>query len=83
MKYFRTLATVVLLASSSVALQAQDRTLAKANVPFAFTAENVTLPAGTYRVSTLPPYNSIRIESADGRRSVMIPTIVAQHSQES
>jgi hypothetical protein len=82
MKILRNLITVVLMASASVAVQAQDRSVLKANVPFAFTVENVDLPAGTYTVSTLPPYNMIKLESADGRNVAMIPVILATKSED-
>jgi hypothetical protein len=81
MKIFRNLITVVLLASASIAVQAQDRAIIKANVPFAFTVEDVELPAGTYTVSTLPPYNSIMLQSADGRHSAIIRATQATNLQ--
>jgi hypothetical protein len=84
MKNVRILITTVLLvATVSISARAQERQLLTATVPFAFTAENSSLPAGTYSVSTLPPYNMIKVQSADGRKVVMIPTIPSPTSAES
>ena len=52
MKYVRTMiTTVLLLAAASVVVQAQERPILRATVPFAFTVENTALPAGTYTVT--------------------------------
>jgi len=84
MKYVRTLITsVLLLAAVSVAMQAQERPLLTATVPFAFTVENSDLPAGTYTVSILPPYNMIKVQSADGRKVAWIAAIPSLKSEES
>ncbi len=73
MKNARILITaVLLLVAASVHVQAQDRLLFKATIPFAFTVENSSLPAGLYTVSTLPPYNMIKVQSVDGRKVAMI-----------
>jgi hypothetical protein len=72
MKIFRILITVMLLASGSVAARAQNRVLFKANIPFAFTVENVELPAGSYTISSLAPDKLILLQSADGRHSVVV-----------
>lgn len=87
MKNARTLLTiVVLLAAVSVCAQAQERSLAKANIPFAFTVENVNLPAGTYTISVLPPYNMIKMQSERGGNVAMaqvIPTPARAESSQS
>src|SRR5579864_4898748 len=71
------IATALLLAAVSVYVQAQERQLLTATVPFAFTVENSNLPAGAYTVSTLPPYNMIKVQSADGRKVAMIFSIAS------
>ncbi|MGA7928705.1 MAG: hypothetical protein WCA20_22255 [Candidatus Sulfotelmatobacter sp.] len=77
------IATALLFAAVSVYVQAQERQLLTATIPFAFTVENSNLPAGTYTISTLPPYNMMKVQSADGRKVVMIPTIPSPTSAES
>lgn len=69
------IATALLFAAVSAYVQAQERPLLTATIPFAFTAENSNLPAGVYTVSTLPPYNRLKVQSADGRKVAMIPAI--------
>ncbi len=80
MKFVHTMITsVLLLAAASVTLQAQERPILRATVPFAFTVENTTLPAGTYIVSILSPHNMmIKVQSADGRKAVLIAAIPAR-----
>ena len=77
MKYVRTMiTTVLLLAAASVVVQAQERPILRATVPFAFTVENTALPVGTYTVYVLAPYTmTIKVQSADGRKAVMIAAI--------
>jgi hypothetical protein len=72
MKIFRILITVTLLASASFAAQAQNRALIKANIPFAFTVENVELPAGDYTIFSLTPDKLILLQSADGRHTAIV-----------
>jgi hypothetical protein len=83
MKNIRILITTLLVAAVSVSVHAQQRQLLTVTVPFAFTAENSNLPAGTYTVSTLPPYNMIKVQSADGQKVAMIPAIPSPTSAES
>ena len=33
------------------------------------------MPAGVYTVSTFPPYNMLKVQSADGRKVAMFPAI--------
>ena len=81
MKLIRTLSTIVLLlAALSFYLQAEERPLLTATVPFAFDVANVNLPAGSYTVSILPPYNTIKVQSADGRKAATISAIPSQKS---
>jgi hypothetical protein len=77
------IATALLLAAVSVYVQAQERPLLTATIPFAFTVENSNLPAGDYTISTLPPYNMIKVQSVDGRKVAMIPAIPSPTSAES
>jgi hypothetical protein len=83
MKNVRILITTVLLSAVSVYVQAQERPLLTATVPFTFTVENSNLPAGAYTVSILPPYNMIKVQSADGRKATMISAIPSRKSGES
>ena len=82
MKNARILITTVLLLSAvSVYVQAQERPILTATVPFAFTLENTDLPAGTYTVSILSPYNMIKVQSADGRKVAWIAVIPSLKSE--
>jgi hypothetical protein len=83
MKNVRILIATVLLSAVSVYVQAQERPLLTATVPFTFTVENRNLPAGAYTVSILPPYNMIKVQSADGRKATMISAIPSRKSGES
>ena len=84
MKYLRTMiTTVLLLAAGSVAVKAQERPILTATVPFAFTLESTDLPAGTYTVSILSPFNMIKMQSADGRKVAWIGVIPSMKSEES
>jgi len=78
MKHIRTLSTIVLLLTAlSFYLQAEERPLLTATVPFAFVVANVNLPPGSYTVSILPP-NMIKVRSADGRKVATITAIPSQ-----
>ena len=84
MKYLRTMTTTVLLLAAVSVAAAQERPILTATVPFAFTLENTDLPAGTYTVSILYPYTMlIKVQSADGRKAVMITAIPSLKSEES
>jgi len=84
MKRIHTLTTIVLpLTALSFYLQAQERPLLTATVPFAFGVANVSLPAGSYTVSILPPYNMIQVQSADGLKVATITAIPSQRSANS
>jgi hypothetical protein len=49
------------------------------HVPFAFSVDNVTLPAGDYRVHPLSGFdhNVVEIRSVDGRHSALVVTSAA------
>lgn len=83
MKYVRIMiTTVLLLAAASVVVQAQERPILRATVPFAFAVENTVLPAGTYTVYVLAPYTmTIKVQSTDGRKAVMIAAIPTRESK--
>ena len=84
MKTSRTLiAVVVLLAAVSAFAQSAGRAIAKANVPFAFTVEDVTLPAGTYTLSMMPPYNLLKVQSEEGGRVATAFAIPTPHTNAS
>jgi hypothetical protein len=51
MKLMRMLAVIGLLASSSLAYGQDERPVMTVNVPFAFRAAGVSLPAGHYKIS--------------------------------
>jgi hypothetical protein len=82
MKKARTLVvTPLLLFAVSICTHAQDHPLVKANIPFAFDVRNATLPDGTYYVTGLGLFeNAIKVQSVDGRKSVIVmaPGIVEQ-----
>jgi hypothetical protein len=83
MKHIRTLSTIVLLLTAlsfSFYLQAEERPLLTASVPFTFVVANVNLPAGSYTVSILPPYNMIKVQSTDGRKVAATSAIPSQKS---
>ena len=53
---------------------APSQRLMKVNVPFAFSVEDHSLPAGEYLVLTVTPERSIRITSTDGKHSAIVNT---------
>ena len=73
MKSTRTLITIVLLFTAvSLFAQTENRQLMKVNIPFNFTVDNQTLPAGQYYVLSVTPERSIRLASTDGKHSAMV-----------
>jgi hypothetical protein len=73
MKSARTLITICLLFTAvSLFAQTENRPLMKVNVPFAFTVDNQTLPAGQYYVVSVTPERAIRLSSADGKHSATV-----------
>jgi hypothetical protein len=81
--FLSVLAAAVLLTLGSVGAQAQERHILRASVPFAFTVENVSLPAGTYTFSILTPFNVIQMENADGRQVAMVPARASRSLEQS
>jgi len=76
MKSARTLITICLLfTAATLFAQTESNRLMKVNVPFAFSAEDHSLPAGEYLVLTVTPERSIRIVSADGKHSAIVNTL--------
>lgn len=76
MKTTRILITICLLFNTA-ALVAQTETqrLMKVNIPFAFSVEDHSLPAGEYLVFTVTAERSIRIVNADGKHSAVVNTL--------
>ena len=74
--------TLCLLAVGGVVANAQIDTLTQiqANVPFAFSVGDTTLPAGKYQIRT--PYDNVpsvlELQSANGRTRVLFETVDAQ-----
>lgn len=76
MKSARTLITICLLfTAATLFAQTESRRLMKVNIPFAFSAENHSLPEGEYLVLTVTPERSIRIVSADGKHTAIVNTL--------
>lgn len=73
------LATALIAAATPSAARAEERIIA--NVPFAFVAGEVRLPAGEYIFRVVSDDLSVwEVTSPDGRRSAMISTIPATSS---
>jgi hypothetical protein len=73
MKNARTLITLCLLfTAATLFAQTENHTLMKVNIPFAFSVEDRSLPAGEYFVFTVTPERSIRIASIDGKQSAIV-----------
>ena len=73
------IALMVLVGSLAVSAKAQSLSSGRlvANIPFAFSAGNQTLPAGDYIVRCVNPASDqtvMQITSKDGRNSVMLQT---------
>ena len=76
MKSARTLITICLLfTAATLFAQTEGQRLMKVNIPFAFSVEDHSLPAGEYLVLTVTPERSIRIVSADGKHSAIVNTL--------
>jgi hypothetical protein len=73
MKSARTLITICLLfTAATLFAQIESRPLMKVNIPFSFTVDNQTLPAGVYFVLSVTPERSIRLTSADSKHSTIV-----------
>ena len=76
MKSARTLITICLLFTAATLIaQTESQRLMKVSIPFAFSVEDHSLPAGEYLVLTVTPERSIRIVSADGKHSAIVSTL--------
>ena len=73
MKTARTLITIcLLLTAATLFAQTENRPLMKVNIPFSFSADNHTLAAGQYLVTTVTPERTIALVSADGKHTTII-----------
>jgi len=73
MKSARTLITICLLfTAATLFAQTENRQLMKVSIPFSFTVDSQTLPAGQYYVLSVTPERSIRLSSADGKHSATV-----------
>ncbi|HEU4933488.1 MAG TPA: hypothetical protein VFT48_15495 [Pyrinomonadaceae bacterium] len=71
------LAMIILATALSAGAQAQTTQRVIANIPFAFTANNKTLPAGKYTITVLNPSSdrkALQIRSMNGRYSAIVLT---------
>jgi hypothetical protein len=76
MKIVRTLITISLLfAAATLFAQTENHRLMTAKVPFSFSVQNRSLPAGEYTIFTVLPERAIRIISTDGRYSAIVFTL--------
>ena len=77
-RFFNILVANIILATALAAgAQAQTTQLVIANIPFAFTANNKTLPAGKYTITVLNSSSdrkALQIRSMNGRFSAMVLT---------
>ena len=72
-----TFAVIILATAFAAGAQAQTSQRVIANIPFAFTANNKTLPAGRYTVTVLNPSSdrkALQIRSMNGRHSAIVLT---------
>jgi len=72
-----TFANIILATALAVGAQAQTTQRVIANIPFAFTANNKTLPAGKYTITVLNSSSdrkALQIRSMNGRFSAMVLT---------
>jgi hypothetical protein len=76
MKSARTLIAIGLLfTAAALFAQTESQRLMKVDIPFAFSVEDHSLPAGEYLVLTVTPERSIRIISIDGKHSAIVNTL--------
>ena len=72
-----TFAIIILISAFTAGAQAQITQRVIANIPFAFTANNKTLPAGKYTIAVLNPSSdrkALQIRSMNGRFSAIVLT---------
>jgi hypothetical protein len=82
MKRLFVLLSITILAGIITCVQAQERPLVYATVPFSFTVENTRLPAGSYTVYLMNPDSLVRIQSADGRNAAIIRALPSRGSSD-
>jgi hypothetical protein len=79
MKSLRSQITIcVLFTAAAITLSAQttpSQKLMTVKIPFAFSAQDYSLPEGEYFVLTVTPERSIRIVSTDGKHSAIVNTL--------
>lgn len=76
MKSVRTLITICLLLTAvTLFAQTENHQLMTVKVPFSFSVQDHSLPAGEYNIFTVLPERAIRITSIDGRYSVVVNTL--------
>lgn len=76
MKSFRTLITIsLMLTAVTLFAQTENHQLMTVKVPFSFSVQDHSLPAGEYNIFTVLPERAIRITSTDGRYSAVVNTL--------
>ena len=83
--YFATMILVGVLGISTQA-QSRNRQQLRADIPFAFSVGNKSLPAGKYRVQVVNPSSDksvLQITSLDGRTTMMVRTVDIEGSSTS
>jgi hypothetical protein len=76
MKSARTLITICLLfTAATLFAQTENHQLMTVKVPFSFSVQDHSLPAGEYNIFTVLPERAIRITSTDGRHSAIVNTL--------
>jgi len=83
--YFATMILVGVLGISTQA-QSRNRQQLRADIPFAFSVGNKSLPAGEYRVQVVNPSSDksvLQITSLDGRTTMMVRTVDIEGSSTS
>ena len=73
MKSARTLITICLLFTAVTRFaQIENRPLMTVSIPFSFTVDTHTLPAGEYYVLSVTPERTIRLSSTDGKHTLTV-----------
>jgi hypothetical protein len=76
MKTVRTLITIGLLFTAvTLFAQTENHQLMTVKIPFGFSVQDHSLPAGEYNIFTVLPERAIRITSTDGRYSAVVNTL--------
>jgi hypothetical protein len=76
MKSVRTLITICLMLTAvTLFAQTENHQLMTVKVPFSFSVQDHSLPAGEYNIFTVLPERAIRITSSDGRYSAIVHTL--------